>query len=73
LTPPRSIGGWVAMFWGTHNSVAWLAEHLADTGGSLRAGDIVMTGNLVTTKFPPGPCSYQFELRGLGSVGILID
>jgi 2-keto-4-pentenoate hydratase len=56
-----------------YNSVAWLAEHLTDTGGSLRAGDIVMTGNLVTTKFPPGPCSYQFELRGLGSVGILID
>jgi 2-keto-4-pentenoate hydratase len=55
-----------------YQSVAWLAGHLADAGGGLRAGDIVMTGNLVTTKFPTAPCSYQFELRGLGSVGLSI-
>jgi 2-keto-4-pentenoate hydratase len=55
-----------------YQSVAWLAGHLADAGGGLRAGDIVMTGNLVTTKFPTAPCSYRFELRGLGSVGLSI-
>jgi 2-keto-4-pentenoate hydratase len=55
-----------------YQSVAWLAGHLADAGGGLRAGDIVMTGSLVTTKFPTAPCSYPFELRGLGSVGLSI-
>jgi 2-keto-4-pentenoate hydratase len=55
-----------------YQSVAWLAGHLADAGGGLRTGDIVMTGSLVTTKFPTAPCSYQFELKGLGSVGLSI-
>ena len=54
-------------------SVAWLAGHLAEAGGGLRAGDIVMTGNLVTTKFPKEPCDYQFELKGLGLVEISIE
>jgi 2-keto-4-pentenoate hydratase len=52
--------------------VAWLAEHLAREGDGLRAGDIVMTGNLVTTKFPTAPSSYRFEAVGLGSVELSI-
>ena len=35
--------------------VAWLARHLAAQGGGLRAGDIVMTGSIVTTNFQTGP------------------
>ena len=48
--------------------VAWLAGHLAALGGGLRAGDVVMTGSIVTTKFPDQPTSYRFEVAGLGSV-----
>jgi 2-keto-4-pentenoate hydratase len=54
------------------HSVAWLATHLARSGTPLRAGDIVMTGNLVTTKFPEPPCAYRFDLVGLGSVELSV-
>jgi 2-keto-4-pentenoate hydratase len=54
------------------HSVAWLATHLADQGTGLRAGDIVMTGNLVTTKFPDRPSAYRFDVGGLGSVDLAI-
>jgi 2-keto-4-pentenoate hydratase len=49
-------------------SVAWLAERLADAGEDLRAGDIVMTGSLVTTKFPAEASIFRFDVAGLGSV-----
>lgn len=52
------------------NSVAWLADHLARQGERLRAGDLVMTGSMVTTKFPTAACRYLFEVEGLGEVGL---
>ncbi len=52
--------------------LAWLANHLARTGASLRAGDIVMTGSLVPTRFPTRADAYSFELAGLGSVELSI-
>jgi 2-oxo-3-hexenedioate decarboxylase/2-keto-4-pentenoate hydratase len=52
--------------------VAWLAGHLAAQGGGLRAGDVVMTGSIVTTKFPARPTSYRFDLEGLGSVAATV-
>jgi 2-keto-4-pentenoate hydratase len=54
------------------HSVVWLAEHLAKTADVLRAGDIVMTGNLVATKFPAESSTYRFELAGLGAVDLSI-
>jgi 2-keto-4-pentenoate hydratase len=52
--------------------VAWLATHLAEQGAPLRAGDIVMTGSVVTTKFPDRPVAYRFDVTGLGSVQVAI-
>lgn len=52
------------------HAVAWLADHLASTGEGLRAGDIVMTGSIITTKFPDAPRRYRFELGGLGAVEV---
>jgi 2-keto-4-pentenoate hydratase len=52
--------------------VAWLASHLATEGSGLRAGDIVMTGSIVTTKFPDRPASYRFDVKGLGSVDVTV-
>jgi 2-keto-4-pentenoate hydratase len=55
------------------NAVAWLAGHLASQGGGLRAGDIVMTGSLVTTKFPDRAASYRFDVKGLGAVELTVS
>ena len=54
-------------------SVVWLANHLADRHDHLRAGDIVMTGSLVTTKFPDRAGRYRFEASGLGAVELTVD
>jgi 2-keto-4-pentenoate hydratase len=48
--------------------LAWLANHLAVQGGGLKKGEIVMTGSIVTTRFPQGAFSYRFDVSGLGSV-----
>lgn len=46
----------------------WLAQHLIARGEMLRAGQIVMTGSLVPTRFPVAGDRYRFSLKGLGSV-----
>ncbi len=48
--------------------LAWLANALAAKGRNLRAGEIVMTGSLVTTRFPTESETYRFELEGIGAV-----
>ncbi|NYT22662.1 fumarylacetoacetate hydrolase family protein [Alcaligenaceae bacterium] len=50
--------------------LAWLANHLAQQGGHLRKGDIIMTGSLVRTFFPEPGSSFSFEIAGLGGVAI---
>jgi 2-keto-4-pentenoate hydratase len=54
------------------HAVAWLAGHLAATGTGLRAGDVIMTGNLVTTKFPDRPSAYRFDVAGLGGIELAL-
>ncbi len=39
----------------------------------LRAGDIVMTGSVVTTKFPDRSASYHYELAGCGAVELSVS
>jgi 2-keto-4-pentenoate hydratase len=50
------------------HAVAWLAGHLGSTGTPLRAGDVIMTGSIITTKFPDRPTRYRYEVSGLGAV-----
>ena len=52
--------------------VVWLANHLAGEGASLRAGEVVLTGSMVTTKFPAGPGHYRFAVSGLGAVELTV-
>lgn len=52
--------------------VAWLAAHLAQRGERLRAGDVVMTGSMITTRFPEVPGDWRFEVDGLGGVAVRI-
>ncbi len=46
----------------------WLANHLSARGESLHAGEIVSTGNLVTTRFPQAGERYRFSVAGVGAV-----
>jgi 2-keto-4-pentenoate hydratase len=52
-----------------HNALAWLANHLAVDGKSLRAGEIVLTGSLVKTVWLNAGDKVMMELSGLGKVG----
>jgi 2-keto-4-pentenoate hydratase len=49
-------------------SVAWLAEQLRLRGQVLAAGAVVMTGNIVRTRFPEPGQDWEYEVDGLGSV-----
>jgi 2-keto-4-pentenoate hydratase len=53
--------------------VRWLAEHLSNRGEGLRAGELVSTGSLVTTRFPQAGEHYRFTVEGVGAVDVTID
>src|SRR6266852_3800811 len=53
-----------------HNALAWLANHLAAEGRSLRAGQIVLTGSLVKTVWLNAGDKVVMELSGLGKVSV---
>jgi 2-keto-4-pentenoate hydratase len=52
--------------------LTWLANHLATSGSGLKAGDIVMTGSLIPTRFPKEPGKFRFDLSGVGSVELSV-
>lgn len=46
----------------------WVANWLRERGETLRAGEIVSTGSLVTTRFPKaGAQHYRFTVEGIGT------
>jgi 2-keto-4-pentenoate hydratase len=51
-----------------HHALAWLANHLAEEGRGLHAGQIVLTGSLVKTIWLSAGDSVRMELSGLGTV-----
>jgi len=51
-----------------HNALAWLANHLAEEGKGLYAGQIVLTGSLVKTVWLDAGDRVKMELDGLGTV-----
>lgn len=56
-----------------HHALAWLANHLATSGRTLRAGDIVLTGSLVKTAWLDAGDEALMELSGLGSVAVRFE
>jgi 2-keto-4-pentenoate hydratase len=51
-----------------HHALAWLADHLANEGRGLHAGQIVLTGSLVKTVWLKAGDHVVMELTGLGRV-----
>jgi 2-keto-4-pentenoate hydratase len=48
--------------------LCWLANHLSAQGQTLKAGEIVLTGSWVTTRFPKAGEHYRHTIEGVGSV-----
>lgn len=53
-------------------ALAWVANHLAGRGQGLRRGDVVITGSLVTSKFPRSGDRVRFEAGALGAVELQV-
>lgn len=69
-TQPTDSGKGADVLGHPFHAVSWLARHLARQGETLRAGQVVMTGSIVTTKFPKQPGKWRFELAGVGDVRV---
>jgi 2-keto-4-pentenoate hydratase len=50
------------------NSVEWLCDHLARRNARIEAGQWIMTGSIVPTRFPKPGDHYIFEIEGLPRV-----
>jgi 2-keto-4-pentenoate hydratase len=55
------------------DALAWIANHLAARGLGLWRGDIVITGSLVTSKFPSAGDRVRFEAGELGAVELRVE
>lgn len=53
-------------------ALAWVANHLAGRGQGLRRGDIVITGSLITSKFPQAGDRVRFDAGALGAVELRV-
>jgi 2-keto-4-pentenoate hydratase len=53
-------------------ALAWIANHLASRGRRLREGDVVITGSLVTSKFPRAGDVLRFEAGALGALELRV-
>lgn len=48
--------------------LAWIANHLAERGGALTKGQVVMTGSALKTLFPKAGDTCVYKIEGLGDV-----
>ncbi len=55
------------------DAVAWLADHLASSGRGLVRGDVVITGSIVTSKYPKAGDVVKFALDGLGEAELSVE
>ena len=55
------------------NVVAWIASNLAARGKTLEKGDLIITGSLVTSKFPAAGDRIRFDAGALGAVSLDIE
>jgi len=54
------------------NSVAFVANHLAARGKQLKAGEIIMTGSALKTRFPKSGDQATYRIEGLGEVNMRV-
>ncbi len=52
------------------DAMHWIARHLHARGAALKRGEFVITGSLITSKFPKAGDSVRFAVEGLGAVSL---
>ena len=55
------------------DALAWIANNLAGRGVGIWRGDVVITGSLVTSKFPKAGDLVRFGAGALGAVELQVD
>ncbi len=55
------------------NVVAWMANNLSGRGKGLRRGELVITGSLVTSKFPQAGDRVGFDAGALGAIALAVS
>ena len=55
------------------DAMAWIAQHLHARGAALKRGEFVITGSLITSKFPNAGDAVRFTVEGLGAVSLDVD
>jgi 2-keto-4-pentenoate hydratase len=53
--------------------LAWIANHLAARGRSLKQGEIVITGSALKTRFPDPGDTITYAIDGLGETSIRVE
>ncbi len=53
-------------------SLAWVLNHANALGETVRAGEVVITGSVVRTRFPNAGTRYRFEIIGHGFVEMAV-
>ncbi len=54
------------------NGLAWVANHLIGRGRTLSAGDIVITGSALLTRFPEAGDTVTYRIAGLGETTVRV-
>jgi 2-keto-4-pentenoate hydratase len=54
------------------DALAWLANHAAQRGQPMRAGEVAILGSMVTSKFPVAGQTYRFALEGFEPIELSI-
>ena len=55
------------------DAMVWIANHLHARGETLRRGEFVITGSLITSKFPQAGDRVGFAVNGLGAVTMQVE
>ena len=54
------------------DALVWVARHLHQRGRTLKKGELVITGSLITSKFPRAGDQVRFSAAGVGEVALAI-
>lgn len=54
------------------DAMLWMARHLHARGQGFKAGEFVITGSLVTSKFPVAGDAVRFVIEGVGEVAMRV-